>query len=161
MNARTRWMTAIIGMLSFPAVLYGVAFAIVSNDPSFRVDRGYKQRTESYDEDLRQRAVNQRLAWSADVAMEGGEVVVRPTDASSSPIVAATVEAEIFHAARSARSSRLALTEHDPGCYTIGYRPERAGQYVLRITIRLGNEVFTSDRRIWVDRTGNDDADVR
>lgn len=153
MNARARWTTAICGMLSFPVLLYGFAFSITTNDPSFRVDRGYKQRTESYDLEMRQRAVNARLGWNVTVGCEAtrGVLTVRLTDAEAVPIAGAAVEVEVFHAARSARSTRLVLVEGSPGEYSAAYDPRHRGQYVARVAAARFEDAFAAERRFWVD----------
>lgn len=153
MNARTRWIGAIVGMLSFPVALYGLAFVLTANDPSFRVDRGYKQRTEVYDEDLIQRANNDRLKWSIGIEPAGseGSLQLRATDSMGKAIVAATVDVEIFHAARAALATTVQLSETAPGHYETAFVPRHSGQYVARATIVRGTDRYVRELRFWAD----------
>lgn len=163
MNARTRWIGAIVGMLSFPVALYGLAFVLTANDPSFRVDRGYKQRTEVYDEDLIQRAANDRLNWSIGIAPAHREGVMelRATDSSGLPLISANVEIELFHAARSALATTLRLSETGPGQYETAFAPRHSGQYVARATLVRGSDRYVRELRFWADAVSAANTDDR
>lgn len=132
MQAGTRWIVGIVGVLAI-TIGSGVTLAVVahSGDRS-RVLPDYYQRAANYDERVAKVAANQKLGWQTTVRSIGGNVQVCVTDASKLPVLT-SVAISAFHRTAPKTPLTIAMGAADAQGCAVGALPPQRGWYELEI----------------------------
>jgi hypothetical protein len=130
----------------------GTMATIATQDPGFALERDYYKKAVAYDDEIAQRAENERLGWSIETEVgpvtSGSErrFVVRARDGAG-PIAGARVNVEALRNATAQHPLAAELVEQKAGEYE-GRLPLRgAGLWEFRLTLERGGERFTKVER--------------
>lgn len=130
--------------LVFLAGFLGVGSLIyrATGDASFGIEPDYYAKSLQWDQTRRDKAAAEALGWTADAVLDASELRVTLCDRAASPLVGATVTAEIFAWNRSKDRRTLTLTEQSPGVYTASVEGADAGRWQVRLRAARAADVF-------------------
>lgn len=152
-RARQRWMAFVVGIFVSQGALWVFAISMVANDSSHAIVSDYDQRALDWDDHVRRQRESASLGWSASIDLEspsahrdGRVLVVKLADAQAQPIADADVEVTLFHQARAAERTTLALQPDGLGRYE-GVAPmNRRGKWRLELLARRGGDELVLER---------------
>lgn len=148
-----RWV-AFIGLLFVAQVGLWIGAAVyVAGDESHAVVDDYDARALSWDERRERQRRSDATGWHADVAVLPGaspELVVYLRDREGLPVVGASVRATVFHNARAAQASDVALVPSADGTYRALAPMARPGHWTVAIVSERGEQLLDVSTRVQV-----------
>lgn len=143
------WMLFPVGLLVTSVSGWLVMVSLAVDDPGFAVEPDYYKRAAHYDEEIEQRAENNRLGYRVEVASfspsEGNtaELVLVVRGADGEPLSSAHVGAEVIPVARAFDAQHLTLKARVPGVFEARLERPRPGLYEVRVRVEVQGRVFT------------------
>ena len=130
-----------------------------AGDPSFAVEPDYYAKSLAWDEELRQRAANERLGWRFEARTDARGarrllVSVQLLDTAGRVVDAERIELEAFPVARASHVSLLALRLDERGDWVAELPLTHGGLWELRLEAFSAGERFTQVLRESVEATG-------
>ena len=154
MKRGTRWPVAVTAILGLTVAANIGLITIARQDPSFAVEENYYQRGLHWDDELAQRAHNEKLGWRLLATLapiergRGAELRVALRDAAIAPIPDASIVVRAIHVARANDPVEVTLKPSGSGEYRALVPLERAGLWELRIAVHRGAELYTAVERL-------------
>lgn len=145
------WPTAIIAILSAHAIAMGAVVFVATRDPSFAVEPNAYKKALAWDNAQARRRASEELGWTARVQtgvnldVQGKRrVAIRLTDKAGVPVMAASVQLEVFSHSRATERTQLNLMGEEGGVYAADVPMRRAGTWEFRIAARRGDSSFST-----------------
>lgn len=155
------WPGMIFALIGLNVCIVGITVFAAAGDPSVATEPDYYAKAVNFNDMIRQRETNARLGWTAAPTIrptpEGGaELVITVADGAGLPIDLADVTTTAFASSRSGSRQKLTLraVAGTPGVYSAPIRIDRAGFWVLRMTVRGRGETFTRDSDVFLPLPG-------
>lgn len=148
------WPVAVAGVLCLTIAANIWLIVIARHDPSFAVEDNYYERGLHWDDELAQRAHNEKLGWRLLATLapieqgRGAELHVALRDAAVAPIPDASIVVRAVHVARANDPVEVTLEASGSGEYRALVPLQRTGLWELRIAVHRGNELFTAVERL-------------
>lgn len=155
-NSGRVWPMLIVGLILMNMGIVAITIYAATRDPSVATEPDYYAKALNFNETIRQREINAQLGWSADCSItateRNTELSVDLRDRAGRPITGATVSAVAFASARSGQRQTLTLasSRDTPGVYAAPIRIERAGLWIVRVSVRHADGVFTHDTELMI-----------
>ncbi len=146
MSSRVKWISAIVGLLTFNVVAM-VTLAVAANDGETQVIPAYYEKAAHYDDALDQAQKNHDLGWHANVTLTGDRVEVAVRDATGAPLDGAKVQVTGYQRAHANQAIALDLVGVGNGTYR-AMTHARAGVHDLTTTVEYRGAVFTQHAAI-------------
>ena len=142
------WPAFIVFLLLIPVASVTVLIRAATGDPSVAVEENYYERGLAWDEEARQRAVNERLGWGFELLAGragGGRLLVqvRLLDEQGAAVSADSVLIEAFAIARAADRLHLEPTLAADGSWEAASPLSRGGLWEFRLEAIAGEQRFT------------------
>ena len=131
MNAATKWILAIVGLLA-GNILAMVILATSAHGRDAQIIPDYYARAATYDQQMADSARSRALGWTADARLVAGNVEVSVRDAGGRALDAAKVRVAGYQRAHLAQGFDLPLAPIGGGTYRA---PVTSGQGVHDLTI--------------------------
>lgn len=129
----------------------GIVAFVVTNDPSFAVERDYYAKAVDWDRERDQMEANRKLGWQLDVRTRtaGSNIELAATvgDALGKPVRDATIQVEAFPIARSAKVVTASFTPREGEAQAAELPFVTSGLWELRFTVDAHNQRFTQTIR--------------
>lgn len=146
-----RWPAMIFALIGMNMCIVAITVIAATRDPSVATEPEYYSKAVHFDDTIRQRAENARLAWSATATIVGTtadgalRLHVALNDEKGAGISGAAVSAELFASVRSGDRQHLTLisTNAGEGVYEAAARIDRPGLWIVRIVAKRGTETYT------------------
>lgn len=144
------WPVFICGLIGMNMCIVGATIYFALSDSSAAVEPDYYRRALSYDDTLRQEALNARLGWTAAVAVDPSDrrLLITLRDSSGKPVDGARVDVEAFANLRSAERQRLALSPTGDGQYAATLKPGASGRWRVRMSVMRGADTWTHQSEV-------------
>jgi len=150
---RLIWPGMIIALLVLHILAVVSAVFVATRDRSFAVEPNYYQKALHWEDTLRQREANQRLAWQVALELGGDRstgqrlVSCRLSDSQGRPLEGGLIDLVAFAHARGNDRFAAVLEESTPGRYEGAVRMPRGGTWEFRLVIHRGPETFTYEEQ--------------
>lgn len=148
MNATTRWILIVVGLLVSNAIAMGF-LVLASSTSRAEVIPDYYAKAATYDTVIEQGEKNRALGWRIDRLAVDGELALDVHDAKGAPLDGARVRVMVM-ARANGRVTEIDLLPHGEGRYVAAHRA--TGVEDLAITVDRGGERFTA--RVTVECRG-------
>lgn len=155
---RFRWIALIVGLLLFSVGTQAILIVSALSSPSFAVVPDYENKARNWDDVARQRALNERLAFTIDAEVAAlpapGEafVEVRLWDTWGKPLREATLNAEAFQLSRAQHPLRLKFHHVQDNLYRAQATLAPPGLWQFDWVVERGADRYTESSRIEVAR---------
>lgn len=146
MSATTKWVTAIVSLLSVNVIAM-VILATVATNGTTQVIPAYYDRAVHYDDAIDQAARNRVLGWHATAKLVGGQVAVDVRDPSGA-VVRGHVHVTGYQRAHAADKIDVDLAPGADGEYRGTVPSSRAGVHDLTIVVERGGDRFVQQAAI-------------
>ena len=133
MTPATRWITAIVGLLS-ANVIASVGLAVVAATGKTQIIPEYYDRAVHYDDEIDQAARNRVLGWRTCASISGASIVVDVRDKAGA-VVHGRVHVNGYQRAHADDKVDMALAADVDGVYRGSGRSLRRGIYDLTIVV--------------------------
>lgn len=149
MKRAWRWPLMVVGLIGGNMTLVGVTVYFATNDPSAAVEPDYYRKAVAWDDKARERSESERLGWSIDVRLRGGEQVeFTINDRDGRPVSGAVLGGLAFAEARASQRIPLVASEGDAGRYIASVKFSRAGLWRFEIEATRGTERFIATSQV-------------
>jgi nitrogen fixation protein FixH len=149
MNKGMTWPCAVVGLLGMNVAIVGVMVYQASTNTTMVPEPRYYERAVHFDEQVAQRAQNERLGWTAGAVLTAPgrgapRLALRLTGRDGAPIAGALVRADVIPNARPASRGAITLApEDDQYCGEVP--SNQPGLWTVRLEARRGADVFTAE----------------
>lgn len=154
MKASVAWPLAIVSLLALNVLVVAVTVVSANSDPSSSIESNYYEKAVHWDQTAAEAAQSARLGWTCKIRLVGAQSASNPgaldivlADRNGAPVDGAVVHAEIFHNARAADRTELALSPLASGAYSGAVTAMRPGLWHVNLVVdRAGDRfVLSSD----------------
>ncbi len=149
-DSRWRWFpAAMIGaLLAVVAVNAGMIYAALRSFPGSAGQDGF-DLSNGYGRILASEARQTALGWHIAITLDGARPVIRVADRDGAVLSAATVDAVAERPLGPPRSTAMRWKPLSGGAWRAGEALDH-GQWIVLITVRQGQEVFTASDHLIV-----------
>lgn len=144
MNAATKWILAIVGLLVANLAAM-VVLATAANRGHAQVIPAYYETAARFDETLDERARSRALGWTAEAALRGPTVDVVVRDARGASLDGARVRVRGYQRAHAAARFDVALSPVGDGTYRGALPAAHAGVHDVTVVVERGGARFTRE----------------
>lgn len=142
MNAATKWILAIVGLLAANLIAM-IVLASVAHSGGAQVIPDYYETAARYDETLDERARSKALGWTAAATLHGAVVDVEVRDAAGGALDGARVTVTGYPRAHAAARFELELSPVGDGGYRGALSAHRGGVHDVTVIVERAGERFT------------------
>ncbi|MCC6428945.1 MAG: FixH family protein [Phycisphaerales bacterium] len=152
------WPMPVFLLIGLNVAIVAITIYAAASDPATATEPDYYAKALRFDQVIRQRETNSRLAWLLTPAFEGSptgasvSLRIHLADQAGKPIPDALITSVCFANTRSAERQELTLSPiaSSPGDYTAPIRITRPGLWQLRMSVLRGPDTFTHDTELLV-----------
>lgn len=143
MNAASKWILAIVGLLAANLVAMGLLIAAARSDRA-RVLPDYYERAVRYDQTIEQAAVSARLGWQVEARLGADSLTVTVRDRDGVLVRDARVDIEAMSRARGV--VEVARAVPTDAAYVV--RARWGGLYDVTIRVARGEDLYVAQQTL-------------
>lgn len=142
------WPLLVVCLLAIPICANFYLMARANGDPSFVIENDYYRKAVAWDGQMAQDKANLALGWLAQIVQARPfEVDVQLLDKEGKPLENAALTAQSLANARAGDVRPVRVTPLGQGKFTLVIPQRFVGLYELRLTVKHGTDLFTTQLR--------------